>query len=390
MTATSSPTVSTVTPEELELVREGVRELADRSVAPRAAEIDRTGEFPGDIVSLFREKDIFALAFPGEYGGVGGSCSTLVVAIEELARVCATSSLLLAVQALGSFPIILGGSDEQKQRFLPPLASGERLAAYALSEPGAGSDPAGMTTRAQRDGDEYIIHGSKLWITNGGVADTIVLFAKTDMEAGARGVSAFVLERERLTGFTATPIHGKLGIRGSNTAELSFDGTRVPVANRLGDEGSGFGLAMRVLDHSRPGIAGQALGIAQGALDYAVRYASEREQFGKPIAAFQGVQFMLADMAAGVAAARALLYAACEKVDTHAADMTRFAAMAKLFASDTAMRVTTDAVQVLGGYGYVNEYPVERMMRDAKITQIYEGTNQIQRLVIARELARGH
>ena len=375
--------------EEQTLIRQSVRELARDRIAPRARDIDASGEFPWDVVDLYRSHDLFALPFPPEYGGLSGSALTLNVAIEEVAKACASSALILAVQALGAYPIMLGGSDEQKERFLPDLASGRKLAAYALTEPGAGSDPSGMETRATRQGDEYVISGSKIWITDGGVADTIVVFAKTDPSAGSRGVSAFVLDDARhLDGFTATEIHGKLGIRGSNTAELHFDEVVVPAANRLGEEGSGFGLAMRVLDRSRPGVAAQALGIAQGALDYAASYAKERKQFGKSIAEFQAIQFMIADMETQTAAARALVYHASQLIDDHSPEVTHFAAVAKLFASDTAMRVTTDAVQVLGGYGYVNEYPVERMMRDAKITQIYEGTNQIQRLVVARSLLR--
>jgi alkylation response protein AidB-like acyl-CoA dehydrogenase len=375
--------------EEQHLIRQTVRDLVRDRIAPRARDIDATGEFPWDVVEVFRSHDLFALPFPAEYGGVSGSALTLNIAIEEIAKACATSALILAVQALGGYPIMLGGSAEQKQRFLPELASGKKLAAYALTEPGAGSDPAGMQTRATRQGDEYVITGSKIWITDGGVADTIVVFAKTDPKAGSRGVSAFVLEDAReLKGLTATPIHGKLGIRGSNTAELHFDEVVVPAANLLGKEGSGFGLGMRVLDRSRPGVAAQALGIAQGALDYAVGYAKERKQFGKAIAEFQAIQFMIADMETQTAAARAVVYHASQLIDDHAPEVSHFAALAKLLASDTAMKVTTDAVQILGGYGYVNEYPVERMMRDAKITQIYEGTNQIQRLVIARSLLR--
>jgi len=373
--------------EEQQLIRQSVRELAQDRIAPRAREIDATGEFPWDVVELFRSHDLFALPFPPEHGGLSGSALTLNLAIEEIAKACASSALILAVQALGAYPILLGGSDEQKQRLLPDLASGRRLAAYALTEPGAGSDPSAMQTRAIRQADDYIITGSKIWITDGGVADTIVVFAKTDPGAGARGVSAFVLENARQAkGFTATTIHGKLGIRGSNTAELHLDEVVVPAANLLGGEGEGFGLAMRVLDRSRPGIAAQALGIAQGALDYAVGYAKERRQFGRPIAEFQAIQFMIADMEAQTSAARALVYHASQLIDDHSPEVTHFAALAKLLASDAAMKVTTDAVQVLGGYGYVNEYPVERMMRDAKITQIYEGTNQVQRLVIARHL----
>ena len=375
--------------DEQQMIRQTVRDLARDRIAPRARDIDASGEFPWDVVDLYRSHDLFALPFPPEYGGLSGSALTLNVAIEEVAKACASSALIIAVQALGGYPIMLGGTDEQKARLLPPLASGEKLAAYALSEPGAGSDPGGMETRATRQGDEYVLSGSKIWITDGGVADTIVVFAKTDPAAGSRGVTAFVIENARETkGLTATTIHGKLGIRGSNTAELHFDEVVVPAANRLGEEGSGFGLAMRVLDRSRPGVAAQALGIAQGALDYAVGYARERRQFGKAIAEFQAIQFMIADMEAQTSAARALVYWASQLIDDKSPEVTHFAAMAKLMASDTAMRVTTDAVQILGGYGYVSEYPVERMMRDAKITQIYEGTNQVQRLVISRQLLK--
>ena len=375
--------------DEQQLIRQTVRDLVRDRIAPRARDIDATGEFPWDVVELYRSHDLFALPFPPEYGGLIGSALTLNVAIEEVAKACASSALIIAVQALGGYPIMLGGTEEQKARLLPPLASGEKLAAYALTEPGAGSDPGGMETKATLHGDEYVITGSKIWITDGGVADTIVVFAKTDPSAGSRGVSAFVIENARDTkGFTASTIHGKLGIRGSNTAELHFDEVVVPAANRLGDEGAGFGLAMKVLDRSRPGVAAQALGIAQGALDYAVGYAKERRQFGKAIAEFQAIQFMVADMEAQTAAARALVYWASQLIDDKSPEVTHYAAMAKLVASDTAMRVTTDAVQILGGYGYVNEYPVERMMRDAKITQIYEGTNQVQRLVISRQLLR--
>jgi alkylation response protein AidB-like acyl-CoA dehydrogenase len=375
--------------EEQLMIRQTVRDLARDKIAPRAREIDATGEFPWDVVELFRTHDLFALPFPPEYGGLSGSALTLNVAVEEIAKVCATSAIILAVQALGGYPIMLAGSEEQKQRLLPDLASGRKLSAYALSEPGAGSDPAGMETRAELHGDEYVITGSKLWITEGGVADTITVFAKSDPKQRAEGISAFVIEDAQKTrGFKANTIHGKLGIRGSNTAELHLDEVVVPAANRIGEEGDGFKIAMRVLDRSRPGVAAQALGIAQGAIDYAVGYARERKQFGKPIAEFQAIQFMVADMEAQTAAARAVTYWASQLIDDKSPEVTHFAAIAKLLASDTAMKVTTDAVQILGGYGYVSEYPVERMMRDAKITQIYEGTNQIQRLVIARDLLR--
>jgi len=376
--------------EEQLMIRQTVRDLARDKIAPRAAEIDRSGEFPWDVVDLFREHDLFALPFPPEFGGLSGSALTLNVAIEEIAKVCATSALILTLQALGGYPIMLAGSEEQKRRLLPDLASGAKLGAYALSEPGAGSDPAAMETRAERHGDDYVITGSKIWISDGGIADTIVLFAKTDPTARAKGVSAFVLEdAQHLRGFNATTIHGKLGIRGSNTAELHLDEVVVSAANRLGKEGEGFRIAMKVLDRSRPGVAAQALGIAQGALDYAVGYAKERKQFGKAIGEFQGIQFMIADMEAQTSAARAVVYWASQLIDDHSPEVTHHAAIAKLLAGDAAMKVTTDAVQILGGYGYVNEYPVERMMRDAKITQIYEGTNQIQRVVIARDLLRG-
>ena len=375
--------------EEQLMIRQSVRELVRDRIAPRAAEIDRTGEFPWDVVELFRQQDLFALPFPPEYGGLSGSALTLNVAIEEVAKACATSALILAVQALGAYPIMIAGSDEQKRRLLPDLASGRTLSAYALTEPGAGSDPAGMETRAERHGDEYVITGSKIWITDGGVADTITVFAKTDPHGRAKGVSAFVLEdAQHLKGFNASTIHGKLGIRGSNTAELQLDEVVVPASNLLGGEGDGFRIAMKVLDRSRPGVAAQALGIAQGALDYAAGYAKERKQFGRSIGEFQGIQFMLADMEAQTAAARAVVYWASQLIDDRSPEVGHFAAIAKLLAGDTAMKVTTDAVQILGGYGYVNEYPVERMMRDAKITQIYEGTQQIQRVVIARDLLR--
>ena len=376
--------------EEQQAIQQSVRELAQGKIAPRAGEVDKTGEFPWDYVDLFRKHDLFSLPFPPEYGGLSGSALTLNLAIEELAKADASGALILAVQSLGGYPIMIAGNDEQKARLLPDLASGKKLAAYALTEPGAGSDPAGMETKATLQGDEYVLTGSKIWITDGGVADTITVFAKTDPAAGSKGISAFILEdAQKLRGFTASTIHGKLGIRGSNTAELHFDEVVVPAANRLGEEGDGFKIAMKVLDRSRPGVASQALGIAQGALDYAANYAKERRQFGKAIAEFQAIQFMLADMEAQTQAARAVVYLASKMIDEGAEGVTRMAAIAKLMASDTAMKVTTDAVQILGGYGYVNEYPVERMMRDAKITQIYEGTNQIQRLVIARDVLRG-
>lgn len=374
--------------EDRSAIQASVRELARAKIAPRAAEIDQSAEFPRDVVEMFRQQDVFAIAFSPEYGGLSGSALTLAIAVEEIAKVCATSALLLAVQGLGGYPILLGGSDEQKREFLPQLASGNKLAAYALSEPDAGSDPASMSTRAKREGDHYALDGTKTWITNGTVADLIVVFAVTDPGQGARGISAFLVDGNS-QGLQRNRIHGKLGIRGSDTAELVFSGCRVPAGRRLGAEGDGFRIAMGVLDRSRPQIAAQALGIAAGALEKAVEYAQQRHQFGRPIAEFQGIQFMLADMATQVEAARALTRQACRAVDDLDPQMTVLAAMAKLAASDAAMKVTTDAVQVLGGYGYINEFPVERMMRDAKITQIYEGTNQIQRVVISKSLLKG-
>lgn len=368
------------------MILDVVRQLVKERVEPRAAEIDAKGEFAWDIKQLFAENDLFGIPFPDEYGGLGLSFVTYVKVVEEVAKACASSALMIAVQELGALPIIIGGSDEQKQRWLPGLASGAKLAAYALTEPGSGSDAAGsMRTTARRDGDDYVLDGTKIWITNGGVADIVTVFAVTDATKGPNGISAFVVE-QGTPGFTVGKLEKKMGIRGSPTVELSFENCRVPAANMLGAEGVGFKVAMKVLDKSRPGIAAQALGIAQGALDYAVDYTKQRVAFGKPISQQQGLQWMMADMKLEVEAARLLLYEAARKCDEDAADVTTWAAMAKLKCGDVAMSVTTDAVQLLGGYGYSTEYPVERMMRDAKITQIYEGTQQIQRIVIARSM----
>ena len=326
------------------------------------------------------------IPIPAEYGGLGGTFLTYVKVVEEIAKACASSSLIVAVQELGMLPILIGGNEEQKKTYLPKLASGEWVAAYALTEAGSGSDAAGsMRTRAEKRGDNYILNGQKIWITNGSVADVVCVFAVTDPEKGASGISAFIVEKGS-KGFSVGKLEKKMGIRGSPTVELVFDNCEVPAKNLLGNEGEGFKIAMKVLDKSRPGIAAQALGIAAGALDYATNYARERVAFGKPIGQQQGVGFMLADMKTEVEAARLLLYEAARKCDEGAADVTLWAAMCKLKCGDVAMSVTTDAVQVLGGYGYSVEYPVERMMRDAKITQIYEGTQQIQRLVISRNL----
>jgi alkylation response protein AidB-like acyl-CoA dehydrogenase len=363
-----------------------VRELVTEKVAPRAAEIDESGEFPWDVKELFAQNDLMGIPIPEEYGGLGGTFVTYVKVVEEIAKACASSSLIVAVQELGMLPIMIAGSDEQKKRFLPKIASGEHLAAYALTEVSSGSDALGsMKTRAVRDGDNYILNGQKIWITNGSVADVVCVFAVTDPAAGSRGVSAFVVEKNS-PGFSVGKKEKKMGIRGSPTVELVFDNCQVPAANRLGNDGEGFTIAMKVLDKSRPGIAAQALGIAAGALEYATNYAKERIAFGKPIGQHQGIGFMLADMKTEVEAARLMLYEAARRCDAGGPDVTLWAAMAKLKCGDVAMSVTTDAVQVLGGFGYSAEYPVERMMRDAKITQIYEGTQQIQRLVIARNL----
>jgi alkylation response protein AidB-like acyl-CoA dehydrogenase len=374
-----------LTQEQLDF-RDTIRQIVRERVAPRAAEIDAKAEYPWDIRRLFAEQDLLGLPFDTEHGGTGTGTLMLNVAVEEIARACASSALILMIQELGTLPIKLFGSEELKQRFLPRCASGEWTPAFALSEPEAGSDPGGMITHAERDGDEWVINGTKNWITNLGVADFYVVFAKTDRSAGrSRGISAFVVEADR-PGFSVGKLEHKLGIKGSPTGQPIFDDVRVPAGNLIGAEGKGMNVALGTLDHSRLGVAAQAVGIAQGATDHAVAYANERRQFGQAIADFQGIQFKLADMETRTAAARELLYRACAKIDRHEPDRGKYSAMAKLFASDTAMAVTVEAVQVLGGYGYVTEYPVERYLRDAKITQIYEGTNEIQRLVIARAL----
>jgi alkylation response protein AidB-like acyl-CoA dehydrogenase len=366
--------------------RETIRQIAQERVAPRAAEIDEKAEYPQDLRELFAEHDLFGLPFDEEHGGTGTGALMLNIAIEEVSKACASTALMLMVQELGTLPIRLFGSEELKERFLPRCATGEWTPAFALSEPEAGSDPGGMITKAVRDGDEWVITGTKNWITNLGIADFYVVFAVTDKEAGhSRGITAFVVEADR-PGFSVGKLEHKLGIRGSPTGQPIFDDVRVPAENLVGEEGKGMHVALGTLDHSRLGVAAQALGIAQGATDYAAAYARERRQFGQPINSFQGIQFKLADMETHCAAGRELLYKACAKVDRHEPDMGKYSAMAKLFCSDVAMNVTVEAIQVLGGYGYVKEYPVERMLRDAKITQIYEGTNEIQRLVIARSL----
>ena len=368
------------------LLRDAVRTIADERVAPRAAEIDRTGEFPDDLRQLLAAQDILALPFPEEHGGLGGELLSVCLAIEQLSRACATTGLILAVHELGALPLLLAGTPEQQARWVPRLAAGELLIAFALTEAEAGSDVAALRTRAVRDGDAYVLDGSKRFISEGSVADLITVFAVTDADAPRHArLSCFVVEVPT-DGFAVARLEHKMGLRGSPTAELAFDSVRVPAGNLIGEEGDGFGLAMRTFERSRPGIAAQAVGIAQGALEAATAYARDRRQFGQRIGDFQMVSAMLADMDAATEAARQLLYTACVEIEGGASDAARWSALCKLVAGDAAMRVTTDAVQVLGGYGYIDEYPVERMMRDAKITQLYEGTQQIQRLVVARAL----
>src|SRR5438132_1221779 len=375
--------------DEQREIRELVRTLARERIAPRAAEIDESHEFPWDVVELFREHDLFALLFDEEWGGTGTGTLLALVAIEEVSKVCATSGLILAVQELGSLGLKLAGSEEQKRRYLPRLASGEWLCAYALTESGSGSDSAAMRSTARREGDAYVLDGSKRFITNAGVAQLYTVFAKTDPGAGHAGISAFVVEGDT-PGFEVARLEPKMGISGSTTGELTFDDVRVPAANLLGAAGEGFRIAMRILDRSRPGVGAQALGIAQGATDYALEYAKTRETMGRPIAQHQLIQAKLADMETECEAARGLLYRFGQMVDdgVDGAELTKASAMAKLKCGDVAMAVSTEAVQILGGYGYIKEYPVERFMRDAKITQIYEGTQEIQRLVIAREMLK--
>ncbi len=382
---TTATTDAYAIPEELADLRDMIRRLAQDKIAPRAAEIDRAGQYPRDIRELLAEHDVLGLPFGEQYGGTGTGTLMLQMAVEEIAKACASSALILMVQELGTLPIALFGSDEQKERFLPRCATGEWSPAFALSEPEAGSDPAALRTSAVRSdaGDEWVINGQKNWITNAGVADFYVVFAKTDRETNRS--SAFVVEADR-AGVEPGALEHKLGIRGSPTGSPSFTDVRVPAANLIGREGKGLSVALATLERTRLGAAAQAVGIAQGATDYAAAYARERIAFGKPINQLQGIQFKLADMETRTAAARELLYKACAKADRNEADLGKYSSMAKLFASDTAMAVTIEAIQVLGGYGYVNEYPVERMMRDAKITQIYEGTNEIQRVVIARSM----
>ena len=370
-------------PRELLDFRDSIRQIVVERIAPRAAEIDASGEYPWDVRRLLAEQDVLGLPFAVEFGGTGTGTLMLQMAVEEIAKGCASSALILMIQELGTLPIALYGSDELKARFLPRCASGEWSPAFALSEPEAGSDPGAMRTTAVQDGDGWVINGAKNWITNAGVADFYVVFAVTDRER--RRITAFVVENDR-PGLSIGKLEHKLGIKGSPTGSPVFDEVRVPAGNVVGEVGRGLGVALGTLQRTRLGAAAQAVGIAQGATDYANEYAQQRIAFGAPINELQAIQFKLADMETGTAAARELLYKACTMADRADPQAAKYSSMAKLFASDNAMRVTVEAVQVLGGYGYVTEYPVERMMRDAKITQIYEGTNEIQRVVIARAM----
>jgi alkylation response protein AidB-like acyl-CoA dehydrogenase len=374
-------------PQEMVDFRDLVRRIAQEQIAPRAGEIDRSGEYPHDVRRLLAEQDILGLPFAAEYGGMGTGTLMLQIAVEEIAKVCASSALILMIQELGSLPLTLFGSEELKQAWLPRLASGQCTPAFALSEPEAGSDPASMRTFAVQEGDEWVINGTKNWITNAGVADYYVVFAKTDRENNR--ITAFLVEADR-PGFSIGSYEHKLGIKGSPTGSPVLEDVRVPAGNVIGTVGKGLSVALGTLERTRLGAAAQAVGIAQGATDFANQYAKERIAFGEPINRMQGIQFKLADMETGTAAARELLYKACAMCDRpqRPVDLPKYTSMAKLFASDNAMKVTLEAIQVLGGYGYVNDYPVERMMRDAKITQIYEGTNEIQRVVIARTMAK--
>ena len=374
--------------EEHQAIREAVRAVCDAKVAPHATEVDESAEFPQAAYDALAAADFAAPHVAEQYGGAGADALATCIVIEEVARACVSSSLIPAVNKLGSLPLIIAGSEELKKKYLAPLAANQGMFSYCLSEPEAGSDALAMKTRAVRDGDTWVLNGVKRWITNAGVSEFYTVFAVTDPEKRSRGVSAFVVEKSD-AGVSFGAPEKKLGIKGSPTREVYFDNVRIPADRMIGSEGTGFETAMKVLDHTRVTIAAQAVGVAQGALDYALEYAKERQQFGKSIADFQGLQFLLADMGMKVEAARQLTYAAAGRSERGDKDLTFFGAAAKCFASDTAMQVTTDAVQVLGGYGYTRDYPVERMMRDAKITQIYEGTNQVQRIVMARQLLAG-
>jgi len=373
--------------DEQKMVQELARKIAEEKIRPVAAKYDQTEEFPLEIMQILAQSDLFAIFVPQEYGGTGAGVLDLCIATEELSRACGGIAVCYAASALGTFPIILFGNEEQKKKYLPDLASGKKIAAFGITEPEAGSDASAIKTTAKKEGDHYVLNGLKHFITNGGDAQIYTIIAMTDKSKGARGASAFIVEKGT-PGFTFGKKEEKLGIRASSTTELIFTDCKIPKENLLSKEGMGFIVTMKTFDMSRPGVAAQALGIAQGALDVAVKYAKERQQFGKSISSFQGIQWMLADMATQIEAARALVYSCAKEIDTGCKDVGKDSAMAKMFASDVAMKVTTDAVQILGGYGYMKDYPAEKYMRDAKITQIYEGTNQIQRNIIALQLIK--
>jgi len=373
--------------EEQTMIKELAAQIADEKIRPLAIQYDEEGTFPHDIMKILAASDLCGVYIEEKYGGLGGGIFEMSLVVEELSRGCGGISLSYAATGLGAFPIILFGTEAQKQKYLPDIAAGRKMAAFGLTEAGAGSDASGIRTTAVLEGDEYVLNGTKQWITNGGEAEIYTIVACTDRTKGSRGFSAFIVEKDT-PGFTFGKKENKMGIRASCTRELVFDNCRIPKANLLSKEGAGFIVAMKTLDRTRPGVAAQALGIATGAMNEAVKYSKEREQFGSPISSFQAVQHILADMAIQIEAARALVYATCRFIDSGAKSISKESAMCKVMASDTAMKVTTDAVQILGGYGYMKEYPVEKMMRDAKITQIYEGTNQIQRNIIALQLLK--
>jgi butyryl-CoA dehydrogenase len=373
--------------EEQIMIRDLARKIAEEKIKPVAAKYDESEEFPWEVMKILAQSDLFGVYIPQEYGGLGGGVLELAIVTEELSRACGGIAVCFAASGLGTYPVILFGNEDQKKKYLPDLASGKKIAAFAITEASAGSDASSIQTTAEKKGDYYILNGTKQWITNGGEAETYSVIAMTDKAKGARGATAFILEKG-MGGFSFGKKEKKLGIRASATRELVFTNCKVPKENILGREGMGFIVAMRTFDMSRPGVAAQAVGIAQGALDLAVEYSKQRQQFGHPISSFQGIQFMLADMATQVEAARALIYAICRAIDSGEKDIAKGSSMSKLFASDMCMKVTTDAVQIFGGYGYMRDYPIEKFMRDAKITQIYEGTNQVMRNVIAQHLIK--
>ena len=374
--------------DDQKMFADQVRQMVQEKVAPRAAEIDRTGDYPWDLKEIFQEMGLLGLSVPQEYGGYYRDHIYLCLAVEEIAKWCVTSSLIVQVQSVTWHPILFGGSEEQKKKHGPPIASGETIAAFGLTEKKAGSDAAALSTKAAREGNAYIINGSKCFVSNGPIADVMTLFAVTDSAKGVKGISGFIVEKN-FEGFSVAKWESKMGIKGYPTGELVFENMEVPAENLIGEEGKGFTYAMKTLDATRPITAAQSVGLAQGALDQAIAYAKERVQFGRPIGSFQGIGWMLADMAAQIEAARALTYQAADMITLRDPRGGYMSACSKLIASDVAMKVTTDAVQIAGGSGYMTEFPFERMMRDAKITQIYEGANQIQKLFISRELLKG-